>query len=83
MHASLRAEDLPGYRASARSLVNHLGHSLARRRPSKNLILRLCLDGIMMSFDVTSGFVNILSDMFNDVLIIVTFMFPFCISSLK
>jgi hypothetical protein len=35
-----------------------------------------------MSFDVTSGFLR-MSDMFNDVCILVIFMLPFCISSRK
>jgi hypothetical protein len=35
-----------------------------------------------MNFDVTSGFVS-MSDMFNDVCILVIFMLPFCISSRK
>jgi hypothetical protein len=36
----------------------------------------------LMKFDVTSGFVS-MSDMFNDVCILVIFMFPFWISSRK
>jgi hypothetical protein len=36
----------------------------------------------LMNFDVTSGFVS-MSDMFNDVCILVIFMLPFWISSRK